>query len=98
MGKSSSECSSGDERIGHICFDGKDVLEIGSGYGDFTLTYLVGAGSLLCIEPDEEAVESLKLDCATWPRPGRVRVLKGKIEDVTLPAEAFDVAVFCHSF
>lgn len=89
--------SSKDPVLGRINFDGRDVLEIGSGSGAFTLEHLTGARSLLCLDPESKAIEDLK---AQWARSAQSTPLDarpGKIEDVALPEGAFDIAVFSHS-
>ncbi|MGD9317644.1 MAG: methyltransferase domain-containing protein [Anaerolineae bacterium] len=89
--------SSKDPVLGRISFDGQDVLEIGSGSGAFTLEHLTRAKSLLCLDPESKAIEDLK---AQWARSAQNTPLDarpGKIEDVALPEEAFDIAVFSHS-
>ena len=50
--------------IGKIDFDGKDVFEIGTGYGGFTLAHFRHARSIFGIDTDPEAVEYL---ANNWP-------------------------------
>ena len=79
-------------------FDGKDVLEIGCGYGGFTFEYLTGANFLLGIDPDSEAIDYLKAQWAD-PLPDRSADFQvGNIVDFLLPRESFDIAIFSHSF
>lgn len=84
--------------IGRINFAGRDVLEIGCGSGRFTLDYLTQAHSILGIDPDPEAIDRLR---EQWPRPlggSPVDFCVGDVRDFSLPEEAFDIAVFSHSF
>ncbi len=87
-----------DPVVSRISFAGKDVLEIGCGTGCFTLEYLTQANSILGIDTDSEAIDSLK---AQWPGPlqnGLSDFRPGDIVDFPLVEETFDIAVFSHSF
>lgn len=87
-----------DPVISSINFDGKDVLEIGCGTGGFTLEYLTRANSILGIDPASEAIDRLK---AQWPRSLQNSLIDfrpANIVDFPLPRQAFDIAVFSHSF
>jgi len=78
-------------------FEGKDVLEVGSGFGDFTLAHLVGVGSLFCVEKSSKAIDHLR---AEWAKRSNspVEFCQGDITTVPLPAVSFDLAVFSDSF
>ena len=87
-----------DPVIDQIDFAGKDVLEIGCGTGSFTLEYLTQANSVLGIDRDIEAIDYLK---AHWPKPLQDNLIDfrpGDVVDLQLSKEAFDIAVFSHSF
>jgi SAM-dependent methyltransferase len=80
-----------------IDFAGKDVLEIGCGSGGFTLEYLTECHSVLGIDLNPEAIERLRTE---WPRLGSSPV-DFRVADIVsfpLPENAFDIAVFSHSF
>ena len=84
----------GDEeaRVLRSCgdFDGANVLEVGCGDGRLTWLYAARAGSVLGIDPEEEAIATARSD--TPPElAGRVRFEVGAVEDLSKTA-AFDVA------
>jgi ubiquinone/menaquinone biosynthesis C-methylase UbiE len=87
-----------DPIISQVDFDDKDILEVGCGTGGFTLQHLTGASSILGIDRDSEAIDYLKTQRAKFPTNSRIDFLAGDIVDFPLPKEAFDVAVFSHSF
>ena len=89
--------SSKDPVLSRINFDGQDVLEIGSGSGAFTLEHLTRDKSILCLDPESKAIECLKAQWASSAQSTPLDARPGKIEDVALPEEAFDIAVFSHS-
>jgi 2-polyprenyl-3-methyl-5-hydroxy-6-metoxy-1,4-benzoquinol methylase len=87
-----------DPLISWINFAGKDVLEIGCGAGAFTLEHLKQANSILGIDPDEEAIETLKTEWSNLQLDTRVDFQTGNVIDFLLPEETFDVVVFAKSF
>ena len=87
-----------DPIISRVDFDGKDILEVGCGSGRFTLQHLTGASSILGIDPDSEAIDDLKTHRVKFSTNSRIDFLVGDIVDFPLPKEAFDLAVFSHSF
>ena len=86
-----------DPVLDRIGFEGKDVLEVGSGFGDFTLAHLADVRSLFCVETSAEAIEHLR---AEWAKRSNspVDFCQGDITRVPLPATSFDLAVFSDSF
>lgn len=87
-----------DPIISRVNFDDKDILEVGCGTGAFTLQHLTGASSILGIDRDSEAIDYLKTQRTEFPTNSRVDFLAGDIVDFPLPKEAFDIAIFSHSF
>ncbi len=87
-----------DPVIDRIDFTGKDVLEVGCGAGGFTLEHLKQAHYILGIDPDEEAIETLKAEFSRQGSDNRVDFRQGNIVDFPLPEEAFDIIVFAKSF
>lgn len=81
-----------------IDFSDRDVIEIGSGTGSFTLTYLENARYVLCVERNSELATVLQDDWEKAARKAVLDVQQGDIVDYHLPASAFDIAVFSHSF
>lgn len=86
-----------DPVLDRIGFEGKDVLEVGSGLGGFTLAHLVDVRSLFCVETSGKAIEHLR---AEWAKRSNspVAFRQGDITAVPLPAASFDLAVFADSF
>ena len=79
-------------------FDGKDVFEVGCGYGSFTLEYLIDANSIFGIDTDPEAVESIKSEWTGLQTTERVEFQEGDIVDINLDGKAFNWVVFSNSF
>jgi predicted RNA methylase len=81
-----------------ISFDGKDVLEVGSGSGGFTLKYLAGANSILAIDPDSEAMAELQAQWRAQSKDNaKINFLCESITDVSLPRNSFDIGIFSRS-
>jgi predicted RNA methylase len=81
-----------------ISFDGKDVLEVGSGSGGFTLKYLAGARSILAVDPDSEAMAELQAQWQTQTtKSAKIKFVCESITDVSLPENSFDVGIFSRS-
>jgi SAM-dependent methyltransferase len=95
--KKEARDSSKDPVLGRINFDGRDILEIGSGSGAFTREHLTGARSLLCLDPESKAIEDLKAQWARSARSAPLDARAGNIHEYPLPEDAFDIAVFSHS-
>ena len=95
--KESMDDSHKDPVISGINFDGQDVLEIGSGAGVFTLKHLIGAKSILCLDPKSKAIDDLKAQWAKSSQSSPLDARPGKIEEFPLPEDSFDIAVFSHS-
>jgi 16S rRNA A1518/A1519 N6-dimethyltransferase RsmA/KsgA/DIM1 with predicted DNA glycosylase/AP lyase activity len=87
-----------DPLVNTINFSDRDVIEIGSGTGSFTLTYLENARYVLCVERNSEAAAVLQDDWAKATRKAVLDVQQGDIVDYQLPPATFDIAVFSHSF
>ncbi len=84
--------------VDRVEFDGRDVLEIGIGRGGFSFEYLGGANSVCGIDPESEAVTYMQ---RAWPLrfPNTpAEFSHGKIEELSLPRESFDICVFSRSF
>ena len=84
--------------IDRINFKGKDVLEVGCGYGDFTLNHLLDVKSILGIDPNKEAIEKLSSQWSKTHKGNSFDFQVGDIKEIQLQEEAFDIAVFAHSF
>jgi SAM-dependent methyltransferase len=67
-----------DPVISRINFAGKDILEIGCGAGAFTLEHLKQANSILGIDPDNEAIETLKAEWSKQSLDARVDFRQGE--------------------
>jgi len=81
-----------------IDFDGKDIFEVGCGYGKFTLEHFQRAKSVFGIDSNPEAVEFL---AENWPisrEIGPFTFLEGNIVDICLHGKEFDIVVFSNSF
>jgi 16S rRNA A1518/A1519 N6-dimethyltransferase RsmA/KsgA/DIM1 with predicted DNA glycosylase/AP lyase activity len=87
-----------DPLVNTIDFSDKDVIEIGSGTGRFTLSYLGDARYVLCVERSGEVATILQDDWKEAPRKAVLDIQRGDIVDFHLPSSAFDIAVFSHSF
>jgi SAM-dependent methyltransferase len=79
-------------------FSGKQVLEIGCGFGGFTHHYLEGAKCVYLIDKDADAIAHLRTEWAQSFRGNAAGFRMGKIESLPLPKGAFDIAVFSDSF
>ena len=81
-----------------ISFEGKDVLEVGSGSGGFTLKYLAGARYILAVDPDNEAMAELE---AQWQAQtmhrAKIKFVCESITDVSLAENSFDIGIFSRS-
>lgn len=81
-----------------IDFDGKDIFEIGCGYGSFSLEHFLHAKSVLGIDTNKDAVEYLEKN---WPKPqegSQFLFQEGDIVDICLQNKEFDIVVFSNSF
>ena len=87
-----------DPAINKIDFDKKDILEIGCGYGSFTLEHLTRAKSIPGIDTNNDAIECLRKQWSTSHEDGQFIFQVGDIVDISLQDEDFDVAVFSNSF
>jgi ubiquinone/menaquinone biosynthesis C-methylase UbiE len=87
-----------EKRVIHalIDFAGRDVLEVGCGDGRLTWRYAETARSILALDPDSAAIERANACVREGLRP-KTRFLAADILDTTLPAGAFDVAMFSWS-
>jgi SAM-dependent methyltransferase len=79
-------------------FVGKDVFEVGSGYGSFTLEYLIDAKSVFGIDTNQEAVDYMMNNWPGSQKTGRVQFQVGNIVDLSLKGKKFDWVVFANSF
>ena len=79
-------------------FDGKDILEIGCGYGCFTMEYLTGAKSILGIDNDVDAIEYIRKHWPTSNEESYFIFRVGDIKDFALQNKEFDIAIFSSSF
>ena len=93
-----SDNSCEDPVLEHICFDDKDVLEIGGGFGGFTLAYLTNVKYLLCIDTHSEAINCLRAEWDKCSKNSLADFCVGDITSSSLPVKSFDIAVFSHSF
>ena len=77
-------------------FQRKKILEIGSGEGYVTTTYLTEAESILAIDKNQEYLDELQKD---WPErdSATLNILHGDIKIIDLPKNTFDVAIFSSS-
>jgi 16S rRNA A1518/A1519 N6-dimethyltransferase RsmA/KsgA/DIM1 with predicted DNA glycosylase/AP lyase activity len=87
-----------DRILNQIDFDGKDVFEIGTGYGGFTLAHFRRANSILGIDTDREAVEYLENNWPFSQENDRVEFREGDVVELSLKGKEFDVVVFSNSF
>jgi len=79
-------------------FDHKDVFEIGSGFGRFSLEHFLNAKSVYGIDTSQEAVEYLE---ENWPVSQEVQKSvfeEGSIVEISLDGKEFDIVVFSNSF
>ena len=83
--------------IDRLDFWDKDVLEVGCGRGDFTLTYLGQARTVVGVDPEAEDITHIR---EAWPQAypdTPATFTQGEIESMALPADAFDLGVFSRS-
>ncbi len=82
-----------------IPFDGKRVIEIGSGAGSFTLAHLTRAREVVCVEKMAESHRLLEDEWLTAGHTARLVNHQAGIEELN-PAHLgqFDFAVFSNSF
>jgi len=81
-----------------IPFDGKDIFEVGCGYGKYTLENFKNAKSIFAIDTDRDAIEHLQ---KSWPistEKGPFTFQEGNIVEINLRGKEFDIAVFSNSF
>ena len=84
--------------IHKVDFDGKDIFEIGIGYGSFALEHLLHAKSIFGIDTSQAAIEDLQ---SNWPGSqgvGQIHFQEGNIVDISLVGKEFDIVVFSNSF
>ena len=82
-----------------IPFDGKRVIEIGSGAGAFTLSHLTHAREVVCIEKDVESYRLLEAEWQAGGFPARLVHRQAGFEELDLRSLGqFDFAVFANSF
>ena len=79
-------------------FDGKDVFEIGTGFGSFTLEYLIDAKSIFGIDTNQETVDFMRSDWPGTQEPDQVHFREDNIVDIDLDGKVFDWVVFSNSF
>jgi 16S rRNA A1518/A1519 N6-dimethyltransferase RsmA/KsgA/DIM1 with predicted DNA glycosylase/AP lyase activity len=80
-------------------FDGKRVIEIGSGAGGFTLLHLTRAGEVVCVEKDPDANQLLAEDWQAEGHPAWLTFTPRSVEELdTAEIGQFDFAVFSNSF
>ena len=82
-----------------IPFDGKRVIEIGSGAGAFSLEYLTQAREVVCVEKDTDANQLLAEDWQAERHPAQLTFIQSGFEELD-PGDLgqFDYAVFANSF
>ncbi len=77
-------------------FTGKRVLEIGCGDGRLTWRYADQAASIVAIDPDADDIATALEDCPAELRDKiDFRVLR--LEELSIPAEKFDLALLSWS-
>jgi len=87
-----------DPIISEINFDGKDVFEIGTGYGGFTLAHFRHAKSIFGIDTDREAIIDLENNWPYSQENNQVEFREGDVIEISLKGKEFDVVVFSNSF
>jgi len=87
-----------DPIISKINFAGKDVFEIGTGYGGFTLEHFRHAKSIFGIDTDRETVEYLENNWPYSQETDLVEFREGDVAELSLKGREFDVVVFSNSF
>lgn len=82
-----------------IPFDGKRIIEIGSGAGAFTLGFLTQAREVVCVEKDTEANQLLAEDWQAARHPAQLTFIRAGFEELDPEGIGqFDFAVFANSF
>ena len=82
-----------------IPFDGKRVIEIGSGAGAFSLEYLTRAREVVCVEKDTNANQLLAEDWQAERHPAQLTFIQSGFEELDPGGLGqFDYAVFANSF
>jgi ubiquinone/menaquinone biosynthesis C-methylase UbiE len=87
-----------DSILSQIEFKDKDILEIGCGYGGFTIEHLLGAKSVFGLDTNSEAIESLKKEWEKYQEESPGTFQEGDIVSFPLQDKEFDIAIFSHSF
>ena len=81
-----------------IDFVGKDVFEIGTGFGGFTLAHFHHAKSIFGIDTDREAIDHLENNWPYSQETDLVEFREGDVVEISLKGKEFDVVVFSNSF
>jgi len=82
-----------------IDFEGKRVIEIGSGSGGFTCDYLTNTKQVVCIDKDNSAHRELEIYWKEQKFSAEIILINGEFQDIDLlDIGKFDFAVFSHSF
>lgn len=76
-----------------ISFEGKKILEIGSGTGRFTERMLPLCAEIVCVEPDNNALSVLKNNLCD----SKLTIINGTLDTVSVPSGYFDYVVFSWS-
>ena len=77
-------------------FSGKRVLEIGCGAGRLTWRYADRAASVVAVDPKNEDIEIALEDCPAELRH-KIEFRALRLEELEIPAEKFDLALFSWS-
>ncbi len=77
-------------------FTGKRVLEIGCGDGRLTWRYADWAASVVAIDPDADDIATAIEDCPAELR-GKIDFRVQRLEELSIPAEKFDLALLSWS-